>query len=88
MVLKVVIGKILETLELSSFLGVRDPFRYWAWKVAQLSKAFYFQSVAGFVLPPKRSAGLRPSSNKKLLIPRKIQKTNDREFFCLLDLWF
>jgi hypothetical protein len=54
MVLKVVRGKILETLELSSFLGIRHPFRYWAWKVAQLSKAFYFQSVAGSVLLPNR----------------------------------
>jgi hypothetical protein len=72
MVLKVVRGKILETLELSSFLDIREPFRYWAWNLAQLTKVVYFQSVAGFVLLPNRSAGLRPSSNKKLLIPRKI----------------
>jgi hypothetical protein len=35
MVLKVVTGKILETLELWWFIGIPDAFRCRAWKLAQ-----------------------------------------------------
>jgi hypothetical protein len=46
MVLKVVRGKILETLELWRFLSIRDPFRYCAGKLALHPKSVSFQRVA------------------------------------------
>jgi hypothetical protein len=46
MVLKVVRGKTLETLELWPFLSTRDPFGYCAGKLALRPKSISFQRVA------------------------------------------
>jgi hypothetical protein len=51
MVLKVLRGKILETLELSRFLSTLDPFRYCAGKLAIHPKPFSFQRVARYCSP-------------------------------------
>jgi hypothetical protein len=51
MVLKVVRGKILETLELWRFLSIRDPFRYCAGKLAFRPKYIYCQRVACYRPP-------------------------------------
>jgi hypothetical protein len=51
MVLKVVRGKILETLELTRFLSTRDRFRYCARELALRPKSFSFQRVARYCSP-------------------------------------